>query len=83
VLEDGIPDDAFNPVTGDVKSVASSFKRLNRVQRREWQHILEQWRLGLELSKHFHDYAEAARQITDIEEETPADVRRKAETYSR
>ena len=34
-LKEGIPDDAFKPVTGDDKSVASRIKALNKRQRKE------------------------------------------------
>jgi hypothetical protein len=78
-----IPDDAFTPVTGDVKSVASAFKRKNKAERKEWEQVREQRLLPFDVPEHLHEYAASARQFAEIQEETPADVRRKAEHYGR
>lgn len=77
VLKDGIPDDAFTPVTGDDKKVASSFKRKNKEERKG------QPSLPFDSEKHIHQYARESEQLFGIAEDTPADVRRKEEIYRR
>ena len=49
VLQKGIPDDAFKPVTGDDKKVAASIKKRNKKERQKWETDLKnQMELGLE-----------------------------------
>lgn len=52
-LMDGIPDDAFRPVTGDNKDVAKKIKALNRKQRKEWNK--KQSSLEFKLEKKIQD----------------------------
>ncbi|MHB1414442.1 MAG: Eco57I restriction-modification methylase domain-containing protein, partial [Chloroflexota bacterium] len=56
LIEDGIPDDAYNPVTGDVRAVASAFKKRNRQEAKGKQLSFGagEWREHeAELAKHF------------------------------
>jgi hypothetical protein len=75
VLKDGIPDDAFTPVAGDDKKVASAFKKKNREERKG------QPRLPFDAAEHVHQFAAESVQLLGIVEDTPADVRRKEEIY--
>jgi hypothetical protein len=81
--QDGIPDEAFNPVTGDIKSAALEFKRKNRSERREWDRLRNQGKFRFDIPQHLREYAEIARQVSAIEENTPKDVHVKAEAYER
>src|SRR5260370_39758691 len=74
----GIPDDAFNPVTGDDKKVASAYKKRNRNEK-----AVGQKRLDFEkpVPGHAHEFAELFGIRLDFPEETPADVRRKSEIF--
>lgn len=78
VLKDGIPDEAFNPVTGDNKKVASAFKKRNRKERERKQRRLAFTETVLE---HLDDLTEEIGEVAAIAENTPADVKRKAELY--
>lgn len=75
VLEEGVPDEAFTPVTGDDKEVAKALKKRNRDERKG------QPSLPFEITQHVHDYASEYLKLTDIAEETPAGVRQKAKAY--
>ena len=80
-LDEGIPDEAFKPVTGDDKQLASSIKKENKKQR---QTDL-QGQLSLDLDGNLHQertqYVEEWRDLGEFSEETTADVRRKQEKY--
>jgi hypothetical protein len=74
VLEEGVPDGAFNPVTGDDKEVAKAFKKLNRDER--------EGQPSLTFDTHnVHDYASEYHRLAEIAEETPAGVGEKARAY--
>jgi hypothetical protein len=75
VLEEGIPDEAFNPVTGDDKKAAAAFKKKNKTERKGQYLPFDQ------LGEHVHQYATESEQFVSITEDTPADVRRKKEAY--
>jgi len=74
-LKEGVPDDAFTPVAGDDKEVAKAFKRRNRDERRG------QPSLPFDGAQHVHDYSIEYQELTDISEDTPAGVRKKAVAY--
>jgi hypothetical protein len=74
-LKEGIPDDAFNPVAGDDKKIASGYKKQNREERKG------QSSLPFDPVEHVHQYASESKQFVAITEDTPADVRRKKEAY--
>lgn len=80
-LENGIPDEAFNPVTGDDKKVASAFKKRNRNERAAPS--LRQQRFGFEPSMkgHLSEYVSLAQQVAAMVDDRPADVKRKAGSY--
>jgi type I restriction-modification system DNA methylase subunit len=80
VMVDGIPDDAFSPVTGDDKKVAAAYKKRNKAEK-----ALGQKRLDFEESQaeHSEEYAELFGLGLDFAEDKPSDVRRKAELFSK
>jgi len=80
VMVDGIPDDAFSPVTGDDKKVASAYKKRNRAEK-----ALGQKRLEFEQSpaEHGEEYAELFGIGLDFPEDKPSDVRKKAELFAK
>jgi hypothetical protein len=75
VLEDGIPDAAFTPVTGDDKEVAKAFKKRNKEERKG------QYSLTFEPAKDVQRFAASSHELDSIAEETPADVKRKQQKY--
>jgi hypothetical protein len=75
VLEDGIPDEAFTPVTGDNKEVAKAYKKRNKEERKG------QYTLTFETTEHAHQFAATTHGLDDIAEETPADVKLKQKLY--
>jgi hypothetical protein len=80
-LDEGIPDEAFKPVTGDDKKLASSIKKENKKQRQT--DLQGQLSLNLygNLQQERTQYVEEWRDLGEISEETTADVRRKQEKY--
>lgn len=77
---DEIPDEAFNPVTGDHKPTASALKKRNKGERTSGQlplmvTVLE----SLDDLKHW--VAERARQLNAMPEENAAQVQAKSEAY--
>lgn len=80
IMAGGIPDDAFNQVTGDDKKVAAAYKKRNRNER-----VVGQKRLDFEktLPDHEGDFAALFGVSLDFPEETPADVRRKSELFDK
>jgi hypothetical protein len=75
VLRQGIPDEAYNAVFGDEKRVATAFRRRNREEQEG------QSRLVFDADEHIRHYASASETCADIQEESPADVKRKKEAY--
>jgi hypothetical protein len=76
VLEKGISDEAFNPVTGDDKKVAAAYKKRNKKER---ETLLR--RFDFEAAEHLHAFGKAGAEAMDFAEDKPEDVRRKEELY--
>jgi len=76
VLQEGLPDAAFEPVSGDDRKLAASLKRQNKAER-EGQMTLFGWNFDLDLTP----LAENIRQIESIPDDSPQDVRRKRQAY--
>jgi len=77
VLSQGIPDDAYNPVTGDDKIVAKSLKQQNRDERKGQKFV------SMPPAQELRSLTEDLRPIFDLPDDSPANVRRKAEVYQR
>lgn len=78
VLEQGIPDEAFKPVTGDDKKVAAAFKKRNRQERESGQRRLD---FEEKLADHGEEFAQLLGKGLDFPENSPADVRRKSDLF--
>jgi hypothetical protein len=78
VLKEGIPDEAFNGVTGDDKKVASAFKKKNRDERKG------QPSLPFDPAEHVHHYATESEDYAAIARiRLPMCVERKMPTKRR
>jgi hypothetical protein len=78
LLEKGIPDEAFTPITGDDKAVCTEFKKRNKKERSGQRSLfdgaLQPWeRLG--------DLAASMLQLEEAADDTIDDVRHKQEQY--
>ncbi len=73
-LKEGIPDEAYKPVTGDEKAIASDLKKRNKKERSQLDQmtIFEQ-----AIESELPEIAEKWRDVGALPEETAADVRSK------
>ncbi|MBW2126369.1 MAG: nucleotidyltransferase domain-containing protein [Deltaproteobacteria bacterium] len=78
VLKEGISDDAFKPVLGDDKEVARAIKKRNKQER-----LSGQKRLPFEAEEEIQELIDDYRLLTELPDDTPEQVRRKAEIYQR
>lgn len=80
-LDEGIPDEAFKPVTGDDKQLASRWKKENKKQRETDL----QGQLSLDFDGNIEQdrshYAQTAKEVGAIAEFTTGDVRQKQVQY--
>ena len=79
-LDEGIPDEAFKPVTGDNKTLASQLKKINKKDRQ----AIESGQLSLNfvyLETERNQYAANWRDLGDIPETTAAEVKQKQARY--
>jgi len=75
VLRQGIPDDAFRPLSGDDKEAAKIAGRVNRTQRED------KAQLNLALARGVADLARMARAVSAIPEDDMAGVEARARAY--
>ncbi len=78
VMAHGIPEEAFDPVSSDDRSVASAFRKRNRQERKSWA----QRGFTFDAEPHVHDYAKGSRSFAEVADDTAAAVRKKEEIYS-
>jgi type I restriction-modification system DNA methylase subunit len=79
-LDEGIPDEAFKPVTGDNKTLASQLKKINKKDRK----AIESGQLSFNfvyLETERNQYAANWRDLGDIPETTAAEVKQKQARY--
>jgi hypothetical protein len=74
-LEDGIPDEAFDPVAGDDKKIASRLKKQNRTQR------ANKSQLALEFDEGLRQIAETLSQFSEMPDDVPEQIREKERRY--
>ncbi|MCX7751115.1 MAG: N-6 DNA methylase, partial [Candidatus Bipolaricaulota bacterium] len=79
VLEEGIPDEAYTPVTGDDRAVAAALKKDNRAARKERAAGF----LPFDFQAHLAEHAAKAAELGSISDDRPEDVNRKAQLYGR
>jgi hypothetical protein len=77
VLKEGIPDKAYQAVTGDDKTLSTQFKKQNKKEREN------QGQLSIfdSLETERTEYIENARELGEIAETTPQEVREKQARY--
>ncbi|MBE9078409.1 N-6 DNA methylase [Romeria aff. gracilis LEGE 07310] len=81
-LKEGIPDNAFKPVTGDDKKLASQFKKRNKQERES--SAAGQFELVFEnFERDRETYAKAWREVEGMKDDDPAAVRLKQAKYER
>jgi hypothetical protein len=78
VLKDGIPDDAYQPVSGDEKPIAAAYKKRNKSERNS-----HQLSIPFQSSPGLQQIAEADRILTELPDDTPENIRRKNELYKK
>ncbi len=76
-LDQGIPDEAFKPVTGDDKAIATSLKKLNKKEREN----TGQLSLFGDLNSERQVYGQDWGKLADLDEITTDDVKRKQSQY--
>ena len=77
VLKDGIPDEAFDAVEGDEKSLARSLKKRNKEER------AGQKTLPFETAKELKDLRDYLRVISQIPDDSPDNIRKKSDAYQK
>ena len=75
VLQESIPDGAYQPIAGDDKAVAKAVRNRNRSER------AGQLPLGLDAPEEGEDFARAFAALAGLEELTPEDVHAKQSLY--
>jgi N-6 DNA Methylase len=75
-IKDGIPDEAFKPVTGDDKAIASLLKKRNKEERKKEQ-AGERSIFEVSIEADLPEIAEKWRGVGELPEETTEDVRSK------
>jgi hypothetical protein len=77
-LKEGIPDEAYKAVTGDDKQLSTKLKKRNKTERdKEGQLSIFDSKLEAERSQ----YAENWRELGEIPESTPQEVKKKEKQY--
>src|SRR5690606_27714914 len=79
VLADGIPDDAFKPLTGDDRELANQLRRLNREGRKVLQRKRESGALSLELGG--RTLADAFARLEQLSDDAVENVQAKRAQY--
>lgn len=80
-LERGVPDDAFVPVAGDDKDVASAFRRKNKTERDDFSSGQKKVNLAPELRAQLDAILARWREISDLPEHDPAQIDAKKNRY--
>ena len=80
LLAEGIPDDAFKPITGDDKKYCSEWKKRNKEQRKGQ---LDMFSRGLQPWERLGDFAHGMRQLAAGDDGTLADVAAREAEYVR
>jgi hypothetical protein len=78
VLKDGIPDDAYQPVSGDEKPIAAAYKKRNKSERNS-----HQLSIPFQSSPDLQQIAEVDRILTELPDDTPENIRRKNVLYKK
>ena len=79
VLKEGIPDDAFKQITGDVKAVAAEYKKRNKLFRHKRQHDL--FGQTVEPWKKLGNLPELIASLETLPDDQLSDIERKSKLY--
>lgn len=83
LIEAGIPDGAFKPITGDEKEAALSLRRQNKLERTQQAENKVQLALDVgALTEAAEELAERTRDLAELPESSMAAVQRKEETLA-
>lgn len=77
VLKDGIPDKAFDPVTGDDRNIARTIKRRNAEEREGEQY------LPFKIEDEIGRLGDERRLLLELPDDTPEQVRRKTDIFQK
>jgi hypothetical protein len=83
VLQMGIPDEAFTPVSSDSREAAQSLKRRNRSERKALGGEGKQLSLPLEPEEALTKLSQERQELEAIPDDSPEEVSRKQQLYSR
>jgi hypothetical protein len=83
VLQMGIPDEAFTPVSADSKEAAQSLKRRNRSERKALGGEGKQLSLPLDPEEALTELSQERQELEAIPDNSPEEVSRKQQLYSR
>lgn len=83
VLKQGIPDEAFEPVSGDDRKMARQLKKLNRDDRRKLDDSNAQKSMVLLFMNKLRELITAFQSIAEISDNSLDQVRHKKELYAR
>jgi hypothetical protein len=84
LVEQGIPDEAFNAISGDNRRVAAAFKRRNKEERESRQHGQLSMRFETESENNFEkNVTTAMRRLEAMPDNTVAAVRAKKAEFAR
>ncbi len=76
-LQQGIPDEAFNAVSGDDKKLAAGLKRRNREERRGQRTMFA----AFDATSEVHNLSAEARTLDGIADDSPEAIRRKKQHF--
>jgi hypothetical protein len=77
ILKDGIPDDAYNPVTGDERIMGTELKRRNKNERQTLS------RLKFDFKEELKKFKEDRRPMLEMPDDKPEVIHQKMETNER
>jgi len=82
-LMDGVPDDAFKPVTGDNKEAAQKIKALNRMQRQEWdkKQLILDFNMEERIQEDLDQFSKWNKRISDTSDIAIEDYKKKSNFY--
>lgn len=85
LVQAGIPDDAYKPVTGDEKAVATAIRKRNKQEREAWQKMraVQDSLFDQAEERNYAGRARAQRELEALPDVSVQAVRAKAERYQR
>ena len=81
LISSGIPDDAFKPIEGDDKKLASAYKKRNREERKAWESGQLSFSIRT-LDKNLEAIERGYKQVDEVKEDSVSAVQEKATRYT-